>query len=111
MDTVCLANTCKGFRCKKKKVGAHYCKVHTTNEICETCGTDMISSTDSILRSCGKSLCHGCNREEGKRAVERMRVYAEEQRVKFEEQSRAYAEQIRAAREQMRALEEENRKQ
>ncbi len=105
-----MANTCKGIRCKKTKVqpSAYFCKVHTTNEICETCGSDMISSTDSILKSCGKSLCVGCKREEGARAVERMHIYLEELRVKNEEKRRVrnaeYDEFMRKHKEQMEAL-------
>ena len=111
MDTICLASTCNGIRCKKTKFSAHYCKVHTTNEICETCGSDMISSTDSILRRSGKSLCYGCNREEGKRTVERMKIEGEEHRVKYEEQRRAYNEQMRAMKlKHEETMREQNRK-
>ena len=59
MDS-CLAKTCKGTRCTRKKTSAHYCKIHTTNEVCTACGSTQISKTDSIYKNSGKSLCIPC---------------------------------------------------
>ena len=64
MDTLCLANTSKGIPCKKQKISEHYCKVHTTDEICCTCGSNVISSTESILKISGRSLCWMCIEDE-----------------------------------------------
>ena len=63
-DTLCLANTSKGNPCKKMKISEHYCRIHTTNEICCTCGSNVISSTESILKISGRSLCRTCIEDE-----------------------------------------------
>lgn len=94
-----MANTCKGTRCKKNKAigSAHFCKVHTTNEICETCGSDFISSTESILASSGKSSCVDCIRQDGKRMLADMQVILEKQQAQNEAKRREMEEKMRDA--------------
>ena len=82
MDIVCLANTCNGTRCKKKKVNVNYCKIHTTNEICTLCGSTQISSTDSILQRSGKSLCYPCRVVEGNKCLDYVRRYVAEHAIR-----------------------------
>ena len=84
MNTICIANTRNGLQCKKNKINAHFCKIHTTNEICGTCGSTEISSTDSILKNCGRSLCNPCRKVEGDEAVARAYVFVLEAQEKAE---------------------------
>jgi hypothetical protein len=100
MDPICLANTCKGTRCKRNKVSAHFCKIHTTNEVCETCGSDFISSTESIRQSTGKSLCVFCIRARTAKLVAEAQLEAEEQakehKIRREAMMREHSEKMRA---------------
>lgn len=76
MDS-CLANTCKGTRCTRKKTSAHYCKIHTTNEVCTACGSTQISKTDSIYKNSGKSLCVPCIRVQGDEILKSTQEYVQ----------------------------------
>lgn len=108
MDLKCLANTCKGSRCTRNKINNNYCKIHTTNEICTRCNSDLISSTDSILASSGKSLCVPCRTILGNEAVESMKIYVMEytmeQRRKHEATMRDYEKQMREILEKTKNL-------
>ena len=95
MDTICLANTCKGTRCSRKKTSTHYCKIHTSNEICDTCGSDLISSTDSIYKTSGKSMCVPCREIQSAEILVRMKQYADEQRVEHEAKMREINDRLR----------------
>lgn len=92
MAHICIANKRNGLQCTKNKVNAHFCKIHTTNEICATCGSDEISTTDSILKSYKSSLCNACRKVLADEANARMRESlievekrAEIQRIEYEE--------------------------
>ena len=95
MNYICTANTRNGLQCKKNKINDHFCKIHTTNEICGTCGSTEISTTDSILKNCGRSLCNPCRKVKGDAICARAHEYLIEAEKKAEIQRLEYEEIMR----------------
>ena len=108
MDTICLANTCKGLRCTRSKINVNYCKIHTTNEICSICNSTQISTTDSILKRSGKSWCIDCRKINGDEAIARMREYAMQQEIEYEKQRLEQKNQLKQMLEDRRELLDNN---
>ena len=108
MDTICLANTCKGLRCTRSKINVNYCKIHTTNEICSICNSTQISTTDSILKRSGKSWCIDCRKIKGDEAIARMREYAMQQEIEYEKQRLEQKNQLKQMLEDRRELLDNN---
>ena len=108
MAHICIANTRNGLQCKKNKVNAHFCKIHTTNEICGTCGSTEISSTDSILKNCGRSLCNACRKILSDEACARARESLIELEKKAEIQRLEYEEIMRESEIQRKKMDRES---
>lgn len=107
MDHICKANKLNGLQCTKRKVNVHFCKIHTTNEICGTCGSDEISSNDTTLKNCGRSLCNTCKKVECDEILARahetlieVQKKAEIQRIEYEEIMRKFEIQTKLFDEQ-----------
>ena len=49
MDHICIANKRNGLRCTKRKVNDRFCKIHTTNERCNTSSSNDISSIHFMM--------------------------------------------------------------
>ena len=109
MEHICIANKRNGIQCTKRKVNDHFCKIHTTNEICSTCGSTEISSTDSILKNYGKSLCNACRKVLSDAALARSYEYVIEAEKKNEIQRLEYEEIMRKHVIEMKLLDEQER--
>ena len=108
MAHICIANTRNGLQCKKNKVNAHFCKIHSTNEICATCGSDEISTTDSILKSYGSSLCNACRKVLSDEVNARARASLIEIEKKAEIQRLEYEEIMRTCEIQRKLMDNES---
>ena len=104
MEHICIANTRNGLQCTKRKVNVHFCKIHTTNEICSKCDSTEISSTDSILKSYGKSLCNACRKVLSDEAIARSHQSLIELEEKCEIQRLEYEEIMRKCEIQTKLL-------